>query len=141
VALTLVLAASLSCNSDDSTSGPASNTLLSTPTSASPGELPAGDPSVTVVNVVQACREKDGDRLRSFVAATVPDADVQALFDRGTDARLESQTLPEIEGGRATVSVRLEVRRDGEVESVDRDWELQRDDDGVWRLTSLPDCF
>lgn len=139
--LTLLLAASLSCNSNDSGRDPASASLTSTPTSAPAGDLPSGDPSVTVVNVVQACREKDSDRLRSFVAGTVADADVLALFDRGTDVRLESQTLPEIEGGRATVAVRLEVRRDGEVESVDRDWELQREDDGVWRLTSLPDCF
>ena len=141
-ALTLLLAASLSCNSDDSAGDRAATTLLSTPTtSASPGDLPSGDPSVTVVNVIQACREKDGDRLRSFVAGTVADADVQALFARGADVRLESQTLPEIQGARETVTVRLEVRRDGEVESVNRDWTLQRDADGVWRLITLPDCF
>lgn len=135
-----MLAASLSCDGGDS-DDLASTTLTSTPTSAPAGDLPSGDPSVTVVNVVQACREKDGDRLRSFVAGDVGDADVEALFDRGSDVRLESQTLPEIEGDRATVAVRLEVHRDGEIESVDRDWDLQRDNDGVWRLIALPDCF
>ncbi len=103
--------------------------------------MPSGDPGVTVVNAVQACREKDADRLRSFVAGAVADADVQALFARGTDVRLESQTLPQLAGDRATVAVRLEVRRDGEVETVDRTWALTRSADGVWRLLALPDCF
>jgi hypothetical protein len=96
---------------------------------------------VTVVNVVQACREKDAERLRSFVATPVSEADAKALFARGTDVRLESQTLPEVQDGRATVVVRLEIHRDGDVESVDREWALQLDDDGIWRFTSLPDCF
>jgi hypothetical protein len=96
---------------------------------------------VTVVNVVQACREKDADRLRSFIASPVSEAEVQALFALGTDVRLESQTLPEVADGRATVSVRLEVHRDGQVESVEREWTLHLDGDGVWRFAALPDCF
>lgn len=103
--------------------------------------LPAGDPGVTVRNVVLACREKDGDRLRSFVTRTVPEEDIQALFDRGSDVQLLSQTVPRAEAGRASVAVRLRVRRDGEVELVERTWELERGADGVWRFTSVPDCY
>ena len=86
-------------------------------------------------------RSLDADRLRSFVSAPVPEAEVQALFASGSDVRLESQTLPEVEDGRATVSVRLEVHRDGEVESVERAWALNLDADGIWRFAALPDCF
>ena len=66
---------------------------------------------------------------------------VQALFARATDVRLESRTPADIEGDRATVDVRLEVRRDGEVETVERSWELERSADGVWRFSELPDCY
>ncbi len=114
-------------------------TEVRTPT---PAELlPAGNPGVTVANVIQACREKDGDRLRSFVAGAVLEEEVRALFARGTDVRLVSQTPPRAEDGRATAVVRLEVRRDGEIEFVERTWELEQGADGVWRLTALPDCF
>lgn len=101
----------------------------------------AGDPGVTVANVVQACREKDGERLRSFVAGRVSEAEIEALFARGSDVQLLSHTVPEPEDGRATVTVRLRVRRDGGAEDVERSWELERGADGVWRLTALPDCY
>ena len=100
---------------------------------------PAGDPGVTVENVIQACREKDSGRLRTFVAGAVSEEEIQALFRRGTDVRLAGRTQPRIEGKRATVEVRLE--RDGEMELVERTWELERGADGVWRFTTLPDCF
>ena len=100
---------------------------------------PTGDPGVTVENVIQACREKDGARLRSFVAGPVSEEEIQALFERGTDVRLAGRTPPRIDGGRATVEVRLQ--RDGEKELVERTWELEQGDDGVWRFTTLPDCF
>ena len=103
--------------------------------------VPAGDPGVTVENAIQACREKDGDRLRSFVAAPVPDEQLQTLFGRGTDVRLASRTPADVEDGLATVSVRLDLRRGGELETVDRTWELEQSSDGVWRFTTLPDCF
>lgn len=123
--------------------GPATPTLAATvarqptPKPASPG----GDPGVTVHNVVLACREKDGDLLRSFVATPVQERELQALFDRGSDVRLLSQTVPEAEDGRVTVTVRLSVQRAGEEEVVERTWELEQGSDGVWRLAVLPDCY
>jgi hypothetical protein len=137
----LVLTASLACGGGSGDESVVSGLAVTPTTTALPGDLPSGDPSVTVVNVVQACREKDADRLRSFVAVPVPEADMEALFARGSDVRLESQTLPEVEDGQASVSVRLEVHRDGEVESVERDWALQLEADGIWRFAALPDCF
>lgn len=115
------------------------STLVATPTPEAPDSL--GDPGVTVEQAVQACREKDVDRLRSFIAGDESDQDIREMFDRGTDVRLASRTPPVVEDERATVAVRLEVRRSGELETVDRFWELERGSDGVWRFTSLPDCF
>ena len=115
--------------------------MVETPAPSPDGGLPPGDPGVTVENAIQACREKDGDLLRSLVIASVQDEEIQALFDRGTDVRLARRTPARVEDGRATVSVRLEVRRDGELETVDRTWELEQGADGVWRFTTLPDCF
>ena len=102
---------------------------------------PAGDPGVTVENAIQACREKDGARLRSFVAGPVSEDELQALLRRGTDVRLVSRTPPVVDDGRATVTVRLALQRDGESENVERTWALERGDDGVWRFTTLPECF
>ena len=120
--------------------------LLPTPTAlpstSTPEQVaPAGDPGVTVESAIQACREKDGDRLRSFVTDAVSDDQLQALFGKGTDVRLASRTPATVEAGQATVSVRLDLRRGGELETVDRTWELERGSDGVWRFTTLPDCF
>ncbi len=101
----------------------------------------AGDPAVTVVNTILACREKDAALLRSFVAGTVPEGAIQALFARGTDVLLKRQAPAVIDDGKATVELRLEVHRDGEIETAERIWELERGADGVWRFTELPDCF
>ncbi len=101
----------------------------------------AGDPAVTVVNAVLACREKDAALLRSFVASTVPEGAIQALFARGTDVLLKRQAPAVIDDRRATVELLLEVHRDGAIESAERTWELERGADGVWRFTRLPDCF
>lgn len=111
------------------------------PTPTTDQIVPAGDPAVTVENVVLACREKDVRRLQSFVAAAVSEEEVRALFALGTLERLAGRSEAIIEDGRATVDVRLEVRRGGEPETVERTWELERGVDGVWRLTALPDCF
>jgi hypothetical protein len=138
----IALATSVACT-ERSAEEPAAPTLAATvarqPTPEPPP--PGGDPGVTVRNVVLACREKDGDRLRSFVATPVSERDLQALFDRGSDVRLLSQTVPEAEDQRATVTVRLSVQRDGEEDLVERTWELEQGSDGVWRLTVLPDCY
>jgi len=91
--------------------------------------------------LVQACREKDAQLVRNFVAAAVPDAEIDALFSLGDDVRLTLRTPAEIEDGIATVEVRLEIRRGGELDSVARTWQLVRGSDGVWRFTALPDCY
>ena len=126
-----------------SSGGQATPTVQPTaaPTPTSDQIVLAGDPAVTVENVVLACREKDVRRLQSFVAAAVSEEEVLALFALGTLERLAGRSPPVIEDGRATVAVRLEVRRGGEPETVERTWELERGADGVWRLTALPDCF
>ena len=117
-------------------------TATSLPSTTTPEQIaPVGDPGVTVENAIQACREKDGGRLRTFVAEAVSDEQLQALFSKGTDVRLASRTPAIVEDGRATVSVRLDLRQGGELETVDRTWELERGSDGVWRFTTLPDCF
>ncbi len=103
--------------------------------------LPAGDPGVTVENAILACREKDGNRLRSFVAAAVPGTELEALFGRGTDVLLKDMTVQRGEDGSATATVHLKVRREGGEELVERVWELAQGSDGVWRFTGLPDCY
>ena len=111
------------------------------PTAAATRAGPAGDPGVTVANAVQACREKDAQRLLAFVSGDVSLPEVEAMLARGTDVLLRAQSVPEIAGGQATVQVRLEVRRTGETEFVDRSWDLVHDPDGVWRFTELPECY
>ena len=138
--ITLVLVSFGACGGSDFADrlnpGPPTIAVVSpTPDAAAP----TGDPGVTVEHVIQACREKDGARLRSFIAGPVSEEEIQGLFQRGTDVRLAGRTPPRIEGGRATVEVRLQ--RDGENEVVELTWELERGADGVWRLTTLPDCF
>jgi hypothetical protein len=100
-----------------------------------------GDPGVAVEQAVQACRQKDPGLLRSFVAPEVSDEEIAALLARGSDVRLLGRLPAAIDGDAATVEVRLEVDRDGETEDVERVWELERGVDGVWRFTSLPDCY
>jgi hypothetical protein len=99
------------------------------------------DPAITVANVIVACREKDGDRLRSLVATEVGDGDLAGLFALGSDVQLLAQTIGEQVDGRAPVTVRLRIRRNGEVDEVERTWQLERGAGGGWRLTALPDCY
>ena len=125
---------------DGSSSGPtALPTAIEGP--AAPDVTTLGDPGLTVRNAVLACREKDADLLRSFVTADVSLSDIVALFARGSDVQLLVQSIPEPGGDTASVTVQLEIHRDGEVEDVERTWDLVRSDDGLWRLTELPDCF
>jgi len=100
-----------------------------------------GDPGLTVRNAVLACREKDADLLKSFVAADVSLSDIVALFARGSDVVLRRQSIPEPTGDTASVTVQLEIHRVGDIDDVERTWDLVRSDDGLWRLTELPDCF
>ena len=139
-ALGLALFLFTACGDGDSL--PPTPTVTAAVSTATPEEpAPTGNPGVTVENAIQACREKNGERLRSFVAEAVSDDELQALFSKGTDVRLASRTPAIVEDGRASVAVRLDLRRGGELETVDRTWELERGSDGVWRFTTLPDCF
>jgi hypothetical protein len=142
VVIGLAFVSLVACAGGSADGRPTPTVALTEPPAPTPDDvLPAGDPGVTVANAVLACREKDGDRLGSFVAGAVTEEEIQALFGRGSDVRLFSQTVPHAEDGRATVTVRLSVRRDGETELVERTWELEQGADGVWRFTALPDCF
>ncbi len=104
-------------------------------------QLVAGDPAVSVRNAVIACREKNAALLRALVDGEVPDAELESLFARGMDVQLRGHTDPPTEGGEATVTVFLTITRESDVVDVERTWELVRDAAGVWRFTSLPDCF
>jgi hypothetical protein len=100
-----------------------------------------GDPGVTVENVVQACQVKDAALLSSFLAAPVDPDEIEAMFARGTDVRLAVRRPAEIEGSLATVELTLEVHGAIDNGLIDRTWELEQGEDGVWRLTELPDCY
>ena len=133
-------ALALACGGDDEADIPTpAPTVLVSPTA--PGVATLGDPGLTVRNVVQACREKDAALLQSYVAANVPFSAIAELFARGSDVQLLSQTVPESAENATTVPVRLRIRREDGSEEVERDWNLVRGDDGLWRLTELPDCF
>lgn len=138
----LALIASLACASGGVDERPtATVATIEVPTPTPRTLVPTGEVSVTVENAVRACREKNAELLRSFVLDAVSLEEIQALFDRGTDVQLKSQTVPPVEDGQATVDVLLEITREAGVESVGRSWELERGGDGVWRFTELPDCF
>ncbi len=140
IAIALPLLGSCAGGDGDAPATPAAPVVVATATPQ--GDLsPAGDPGITVEQAIQACREKNSALLRSFVAGPISEEEIQALFARGSDVLLKGRTVPEVEDGRAMVEVHLEVRRNGDAEMVDRDWELERGLDGIWRLTSLPDCF
>ena len=138
----LALIASLACageSVDERPTATVATIVVPTPTPRS--LVPTGEVSVTVENAIRACREKNAELLRSFVLDAVSLEEIEALFDRGTDVRLKSQSVPPVEDGRATVDVLLEITREAGIESVDRSWELERGVDGVWRFDKLPDCF
>ena len=96
---------------------------------------------MSVRNAVTACREKNVELLRSLVAGEVTDAEIEELFARGVDVRLRGHTDSPSAGGRASVTVFLTITRLTEVDDVEREWELERGVDGVWRFDELPDCY
>ena len=98
---------------------------------------PQGDLRETIGNAVLACLEKNVSLLRSFVAGDTTDAEIEAMFARGSGVRLLAQDAdPAIEDGMVTVEVSLDAGAD---EPVEREWELERGDDSLWRFTSVPD--
>jgi hypothetical protein len=119
---------------------PTSTVEIVTPSSTPTPAVLSSDLSATIENVVLACREKDAALLRTFLAAPVPDEQVQALFALGRDVVLKGQT-PAITGDQASVTVELEIQRATGTERVQRIWQLVRGADGLWRLAALPDCY
>lgn len=138
----LALIASLACAGGGVDERPtATVATIEVPTPTPRSLAPAGEVSVTVENAIRACREKNAELLRSFVLDAVSLEEIQALFERGTDVQLKSQSVPPVDDGRATVEVVIEISRDDGVETAGRSWELERGADGVWRFDKLPDCF
>lgn len=139
--LAIALAATVALGCGDGSSAPATvaPTFVANPTEPPIASL--GDPGLTVRNAVEACREKDADLLKTFVAGDVSLTDIAALFARGSDVRLISQRIPEPSGDIASITVRLHIEREGSSEEVARTWDLVRGADGLWRLTQLPDCL
>ncbi len=108
---------------------------------ATPTSTPIlGEPKTIVETAVTACRRKDGELLASLVSGGVSDAEIEALFARGSDVRLRSFTFPTEDADTVTVAVGLLIQRTGGAVEVERMWELEQND-GVWRFTSLPNCF
>jgi hypothetical protein len=101
----------------------------------------AGDPGITVEQAVRACQEKNAELMRNFIAHGVPIEEIEAAFATEAEVRLSSRTLPAIEGDSASIDVVLEVTLAGEMGVVEDTWELERGEDGIWRLTALPACF
>lgn len=139
LAIALVATVAFGCGGDSPAQPTVAPTFVANPTQPRIASL--GDPGLTVRNAVEACREKDADLLKTFVAGDVSLTDIAALFARGSDVRLISQSIPEPSGDTASITVRLHIEREGASEEVARTWELVRSDDGLWRLTQLPDCF
>ena len=140
-ALVAIGIATLAGCSDGPVAAPETPTTSPPPVATATTVLVTGDPGVSVRNAVIACREKNGELLRSLVASEVADEEIEALFERGVDVRLRGHTEPPAEGGRASVTVFLTITRLAEVDDVEREWELERGVDGVWRFAELPDCY
>jgi hypothetical protein len=145
VALIVVAVAFAAACGGDGASEPATPTPLPPtpvpPTATVPAVVIAGDPGLSVTSLIQACRRKDAEDVRALVAGEVPDAELQALFARGEDVQLLRQSVPNEPGDRAQVTVLLRIQRSTGPEDVERTWELDRDDEGIWRFTELPDCY
>jgi len=90
---------------------------------------------------VQACREKDTERLRALVPASVSDDEIAHMLAGGSDVQLLSQSVPDTSGDSVSIDVSVRVTSESGPTIVQRTWDLERGADGVWRLTALPDCF
>ncbi len=109
--------------------------------SPTPPIAPSNDPGATVSAVVQACREKDVERLRALIVASVSNEEISAMYERGSDVQLLSQSVPEAGGDSVSIEVRLRVMSQEGETIVPRRWELERGVDRVWRLSEMPECF
>jgi hypothetical protein len=130
----------VSCGDADD-APPAPTTAPDRTATVQAADFPLGSPGATIDAAVQACREKDVERLKGFVAGQVIDAQVRELFARGSDVQLGSYSWESPDERTAIASVGLLIHREGSEERVRREWELTQGDDGVWRFTALPGCY
>jgi hypothetical protein len=115
--------------------------VTSSVASPTPVVAARNDPGATVSAVVQACREKDAERLRALVPASVTDDEIASMLAAGRDVQLLNQSVPDSVTGSASITVSLRVTNDNGSSVVQRTWDLRRGGDGVWRLTALPECY
>jgi hypothetical protein len=134
----VVLAA---CGGSGGDSRPPIAVVTSTVSSPTPFVAARSDPGSTVSAVVQACREKDAERLRALVPASVSGDEIARMLAGGRDVQLLSQSVPDAGGDSVSIDVSLRVTNDRGAIVVQRTWDLERGADRVWRLTELPKCF
>ena len=95
-------------------------------------------------DVLAACQDRDLDRLRDRMGDggdQLRDQDRDRLW-ADDDAEFELlSTSVESDGDTATVTAVVEVTVDGETTEVERVWVFERDEDGEWVLTEVPDCL
>ena len=135
----LVAVVLIACGSADSR--PPIVVVTSAASSPTPLVAARNDPGAIVSAAVQACREKDVQRLSGLVVPSVSDADIAAMYARGTDVQLLSQSVPDAGGDSVSIDVGLRITSEGGEAVVHRTWDLRRGGDRVWRLTELPKCF
>lgn len=166
--LVLVLAACGGDNSEPTTTpaagvAPTVTTLVSTATS--PGAVATTPPAATsqagstpvasdtaaieatTLQIFDAIRQHDRDRLHDITGdhlrENLREQDMDHLascIPEGTTISVVDQKV-EVAGDTATVTITLELTTaDGTKTTVDRTWSFEKDADGVWRLSELPEC-
>ncbi len=99
-----------------------------------------GNAKTIVETAIIACREKDGELLGALVAGGASETELETLLSAGRDVQLLSMTIPSGESDAVSITVGLSIQYEGGTEQVERTWELANQD-GVWRFTTLPNCF
>jgi hypothetical protein len=127
----------MACDGGDSTAPPAIVTSTALPPTRPPA---ATGPGAAVTAVVRACREKNAAALRSYIPDDVTGAEIAAMFARGSDVQLLSQSVPDTSEDSARIDVSLRVTSDAGEEIVQQTWQLERIE-GSWKLTELPECY
>ena len=136
----VVMAAGVSCGGGGSEGVP-TVAVTTAPVSPTPPIAVSNDPGATVIAVVQACREKNVAQLRALVVAPTSDEEISAMYARGNDVQLLSQSVPDGGTDSVSIDVSLRVMSDEGETVVQRAWELERGADRVWRLSALPECY
>lgn len=120
-----------------------------------PGETLAADVAaaedtaaveVAVDDVFLVIQQRDQDRLRDFTGDKlqdrIQDQDLQQVatcIPDGTTVDLVSREVV-VSGDTATATATFKITQDGETTDVQKVWEFQRQDDGTWALSALPEC-